>query len=71
MSYSEFFGDNGPLTIILLNQLCAFIREHNFRCYPENGKIRAEMLYSSSDGSFTQWETIEPTLSAVRDWLGY
>jgi hypothetical protein len=36
-----------------------------------NGKILARAEYTRPGETLHEWETIEPTLQAVRDWLGY
>jgi hypothetical protein len=61
--------------------LCKMIRDHGFPCRLEaDGMIRAAMYCSyvriedikdTGKRGFWQIDTVKPTLSAVREWLGY
>lgn len=53
-------------------QLVAYIAKHSIAAHlGRDGKIVAEAVYCKDGVAFSEIETIEPTLSAVRDWLGY
>lgn len=52
-----------------MEKLIEFIKGHGIDArIGVNGKIEALAIFS--DGS-ASWETIDPRLTAVRDWLGY
>lgn len=55
----------------MVEKLAAFITEHGFRAEVRNGQLFGEMAYSSTAGLSHEWEPVEPTLAAVREWLGY
>jgi hypothetical protein len=53
-------------------QLVALIAKHSINArVSRDGKIIAEAVYCKDGVAFSEIETIEPTLQAVRDWLGY
>lgn len=53
-------------------QLVAYIAKHSINAHVgRDGKIVAEAVYCKDGVAFSEVETIEPTLQAVRDWLGY
>lgn len=59
--------------------LIQFIESHSFNAVElEGGKILAEEQFSAEEAVLAShgnygpyWTVIEPTLGAVRDWLGY
>jgi hypothetical protein len=54
------------------NQLVAYIAKHSISAHVgRDGNIVAEAVYCKDGVAFSEIETIAPTLSAVRDWLGY
>jgi hypothetical protein len=54
------------------NQLVAYIAKHSISAHvSRDGNIVAEAVYCKDGVAFSEIETIAPTLSAVRDWLGY
>lgn len=51
--------------------LVGFIRHHGIEAHELNGRIFAHN-WSAKDGErFLKIEELEPTTSAVREWLGY
>ena len=53
-------------------QLVAYIAKHSIDAHIDHeGKIVAEAVYCKDGVAFSELETIEPTLQAIRDWLGY
>lgn len=53
-------------------QLISFIKAHDFDAHAtEDGKIAGLMIYCQDGVAHGQWEVIEPTARAVRNWLGY
>lgn len=53
-------------------QLITFIEAHGFEARStEDGKIVGLMIYCKDGKAYGEWETIEPTAKAVRNWLGY
>lgn len=55
------------------DRLVDFIARHGFSArVTEDGAIEALALWTDGMGHAGEsWERIEPTLEAVRDWLGY
>lgn len=54
------------------NQLVAYIAKHSISAsIGRDGKIVAEAVYCKDGVAFSEFETVEPTLEAVRNWLGY
>ncbi len=51
-----------------IERLIAFIAVHGFVAYPMSGMIHARCDYFNRD---SDWAVVEPTLEAVRQWLGY
>lgn len=56
--------------------LLVYIRSHDTVARIRNGQLQGlcEWTKRRDDGTIeagSQWETIEPTLEAVRNWLGY
>lgn len=53
-------------------QLAAYIEQHSINAHVgRDGKIVAEAVYCKDGVSFSEMETVEPTIQAVRNWLGY
>lgn len=53
-------------------QLVAYIEQHSIKAsVGGDGKIVAEAVYCKDGVAFSEMETVEPTLQAVRNWLGY
>lgn len=56
-----------------MNKLIAFIREHGCNCFgvdTSTGVTKLAVTSIDSCGNVV-YEYIEPTIKAVRDWLGY
>lgn len=51
-----------------IQKLLNIIKNHNHKCWEENGEIKAEEAYS--DGH-VEIVTLELDIHAVRNWLGY
>lgn len=53
-------------------QLVAYIEQHSITAHVgRDGKIVAEAVYCKDGVAFSEMETVEPTIQAVRNWLGY
>ena len=54
-------------------QLIQFIEAHGIQAKEmADGRIKAmSHSYSKTLGANSEWETVEPTAKAVRNWLGY
>lgn len=54
-----------------MKQLLAILKAHGVNAHAQGGKIAAESIYTKDGATHSQWETVEPTVYAVRCWLGY
>lgn len=53
-------------------KLVAFIKSHGNDAFLSEGAITASVVVKYPNGEVrTEWERVQPTLQAVRDWLGY
>jgi hypothetical protein len=54
------------------DQLIAFIKLHGNAAHAlPDGRICAQVTFGKDGQTWQEWETVEPTLQAVRDWLEY
>jgi hypothetical protein len=58
-----------------IRYLLAYIAEHGFIAFYRTGKLLALNVYTKRENgkvvTCEEFEEIEPTLAAVRAWLGY
>ena len=55
-----------------MTKLIAFIAAHGQHAIEQDGQLMAvDHRYSAAEGSTFEWIRLEPTIRAVREWLGY
>lgn len=54
-----------------MNKLVAYIKANGTKAFEKDGKLFAENVYTMNGEVYSELEEIEPTIKAVRIWLGY